>query len=274
MKNPVYALLISMKLRAKILVATIVVVSVFMGLSLYQSLVINKKTAMNQASEFSNHMLDNIYSAIRFPMSVGDEKTVKEQMKDVKEHMDGVQVYIADFDRNITYASEKERIDLSLEKCLQKDDSRNALVKALATGKTPGISFLETESKDPFLVTIKPILNESSCHHCHGASRNVLGAMVMKQPVKNLFATINYTRNRLFVYFAAALVGMVVFINFFFSKLVSRRINLLKEKTSLVAAGDVTVETVDDHQIRSGACPATSTRWSRTYATGWNMPTA
>ena len=103
MKNPIHELLKNMKMRTKILTVTIVVVSVFMGPSLYQSLVIHKKTAMNQASEFSDHMLDNIYSAIRFPMSVGDEKTVKEQMKDVKEHMDGVQVYILDFDHNIIY---------------------------------------------------------------------------------------------------------------------------------------------------------------------------
>lgn len=246
MKNPIHELLKNMKMRTKIFAATIVVVSVFMGPSLYQSLVIHKKTAMNQASEFSNHMLDNIYSAIRFPMSIGDEKTVREQMKDVKQHMDGVQVYILDFNRNISYASEKERIDSSIEKYLQGNELRNALAETLTTGKTPGISFPETEGGDPFLVTIKPILNESSCHHCHGAGRNILGAMVIKQPVKNMFAVINHTGNRLIIYFVAALTGLVVFINFFFSRLVSRRIQLLKEKTSRVAAGDATVEAIDD----------------------------
>ena len=246
MRNPIHELLKNMKMRTKILTATFIVASVFMGPSLYQSLVIHKKTAMNQASEFSDHMLDNIYSAIRFPMSVGDEKTVKEQMKDVKEHMDGVQVYILDFYHKIAYTSENERIDSSVEKYLQGDKSRKALAEALATGKAPGISFPEMENKDPFLVTIKPILNESSCHHCHGSSRKVLGAMVIKQPVKKVFAAINHTRNRLIIYFAAALIGLVVFINFFFSRLVSRRIQLLKEQTSLVAAGDVTVEAIDD----------------------------
>ena len=246
MRNPIHALLKNMKMRTKILTATIAVVSVFMGPSLYQSLVIHKKTAMNQASEFSDHMLDNIYSAIKFPMSVGDEKTVKEQMKDVKEHMDGVQVYILDFDDKISYTSEKERIDSSIEKYLQGNESRKALAEALETGKAPGISFPDMENKDPFLVTIKPILNESSCHHCHGAGRNVLGAMVIKQPVKNVFAAISHARNRLIIYFAAALIGVVVFINFLFSRLVSRRIQLVKEQTSRVAAGDVTVEGIDD----------------------------
>jgi len=247
MRNPIHELLKNMKMRTKILTATIMVVLVFMGPSLYQSLVIHKKTAMDQASEFSDHMLDNIYSAIRFPMSVGDEKTVKEQMKDVKEHMDGVQVYILDFDHKIVYTSEKERINSSIEKYLQENESRKALTEALETGKAPGISFPGMENKDPFLVTIKPILNELSCYHCHGSSRKVLGAMVIKQPVKNVFAVISYTRNRLIVYFAAALIGLVIFINFFFSRLVSRRIQLLQETTSRVAAGDVTVEDIDDN---------------------------
>ena len=247
MRNPIHELLKNMKMRTKILTATFIVASVFMGPSLYQSLVIHEKTAMDQASEFSDHMLDNIYSAIRFPMSVGDEKTVKEQMKDVKEHMDGVQVYILDFYHKITYTSENERIDSSIEKYLQGNESRKALTEALETGKTPGISFSEMENKDPFLVTIKPILNESSCYHCHGTSQNVLGAMVIKQPVKNVFAAISHARNRLIIYFAATLIGLVVFINFFFSRLVTRRIQMLKKQTSRVAAGDVTVEDIDDN---------------------------
>ncbi|MBC8199647.1 MAG: PAS domain-containing protein [Desulfobacteraceae bacterium] len=253
MRNPIHELLKNMKMRTKIFVATILVVSVFMGPSFYQSLVIHKKTAMDQASEFSDHILDNVYSAIRFPMSMGDEKTIKEQMKDVKEHMDGVQVYIADFYQNISYTSEKERIDSNMEKYLQGNESRKALAEALATGKAPGISFPETEGEDPFLVTIKPILNESSCYHCHGSSRKVLGAMIIKQPVKDLFAVISYTKNRLIIYFAAALIGLVVFINLFFSRLVSRRIQLLEEKTSRVAAGDVTVEAVDDSRDSIGS---------------------
>ena len=146
----------------------------------------------------------------------------------------------------ISYTSEKERIDSDIEKYLQGNESRKALAEALETGKAPGISFPDMENKDPFLVTIKPILNESSCHHCHGAGRNVLGAMVIKQPVKNVFAAISHARNRLIIYFAAALIGVVVFINFLFSRLVSRRIQLVKEQTSRVAAGDVTVEGIDD----------------------------
>ncbi|MDA3835471.1 MAG: response regulator [Spirochaetales bacterium] len=253
MRNLIDEFLKSMKMRTKILVFTIVLVGTFMGLGLYQSLMIHKKTAMEQVAHFSGHILENIYSAIRFPMSIGDDKTIKEQMKDIREHIDDVQIYILDFRRNISYASEKERINSSMEKYLNGKKSCKALAEALATGKAPGESFLEMENENPFLITIKPILNESSCYHCHGASKKVLGAMVIKQHVGDVFAAIRQTRNRLVIYFATVLVCLVVFINLFFSRMVSQRIRLLGKKTGQVAAGDVTVQAIDDHQDSIGA---------------------
>lgn len=253
MRNLMNELLKKMRMRTKILIFTIVLVSFFMGLGLYQTLMIHKKTAMEQVAYFSDHLLENIYSSIKFPMSIGDKKTIKEQMKDVKEHIDDVQVYILDFRQVITYASEKERINSSMEKYLDGNESRKALAEALATGKAPGASFSDIENETPFLVTIMPILNESSCNHCHGASRKVLGAIVIKQQVGDVFAAIDQTRNRFVIYFVTILIGLVIFLNFFFSRLVTQRLRLLGEKTGQVAAGDVTVKVIDDHQDSIGA---------------------
>ena len=253
MRNLINELLKRMRMRTKILVFTIVLVGIFMGLGLYQSLMLHKKTTMDQVANFSGHLQENIYSAIRFPMSIGDEKTIKEQMKDVKEHIDDIQVYILDFRREITYTSEDDRINSSMEKYLNSKESRKALAEALATGKAPGASFPDIENENPFLVTIEPILNESSCHHCHGAGRKVLGAMVIKQHVGDVLAAIRQTRNRLVVYFVTALIGLVAFINLFFSRLVTQRIRLLGKKSGEVAAGDVTVKVIDDHQDSIGA---------------------
>ncbi|HUV49484.1 MAG TPA: ATP-binding protein [Anaerolineae bacterium] len=253
MRNLINKPLKSMRMRTKMFIVTVVLVGFFMGLSLYQSLVIHKRTAMDQVAHFSDSLMENIYSAIRFPMSIGDEKTIREQMKDVKERIGNIQVYILDFRRGISYASEKERVNSSMEKYLNGNDSRKALAQVLATGKAPGESFADIENEKSFLVTIKPILNESSCRHCHGASRKVLGAMVIKQHVGDVLAAIVQTRNRLIIYFATALIGLVLFINFFFSRMVSQRIRLLGEKTGQVAAGDVTVKVVDDHQDSIGA---------------------
>jgi len=228
------------------------VVSFFMGLSLYQSLAIHKKTVMKEVASSSDHLLESIYSGIKFPMSVGDSNTIREQMKDIKHHMEGVQVYIFDFQNMIMYASEDERIYKSMATYLYENKSRDALAESLLTGQAPDISFSETENHTPHLITIKPILNEDSCHHCHGSTRKVLGAMIIKQPVKELFHAISHARNSLIIYFTAAIIGVIVVINFFFSRLVTKRIQHLRAKTGQVAGGDVTVVVHDDHKDSIG----------------------
>ena len=250
--NPINAILKNTRMRTKILLATIVVVGFFMGLSLYNSLIIHKETAMNQVAGSSDHLLESIYSGIKFPMSVGDCKTIREQMKDIKENMEGIQVYISDFQKMIIYASEDERIYKSMAMYLYGSKSHAALTESLLTGHAPDISFPEMEDHTPYLITIKPIHNEDSCHHCHGSVRKVLGAMIIKQPVKEVFAAIDNTRNSLIIYFTVAIIGVVVVINFFFSSLVTKRIQHLRAKTDQVAGGDVNVVVHDDHKDSIG----------------------
>lgn len=252
MINLMHSLLKKSKMRTKFFVTTLLVAGLFMGVSLYQSIVSNTETSMNQMAEFSNRLLENTYSAMKFPMSIGDEKTVEEQLRGIKKHMTGVQVYITDFNQDIIYASEEGFIHSSMKNHLNHDDSRNALAKTLLTGKAPDISFQDEIRDEPFLVTIKPLLNESACHHCHGASRKVLGTMVVKQSLKNLLEAISHTRNQLIIEFTIALAGLVVFINFLFSRLVTKRIQRLREKTHQVAEGDVTVKAHDDYEDSIG----------------------
>ena len=250
--NPINNILKNTRMRTKLLVATMMVVGFFMGLSLYKSLAIHKETVMNHVAASSDHLLESIYSGIKFPMSVGDSKTIRAQMKDIKKHMEGVQVYISDFQNMIIYASEDEQICKSMATCLYESKSRDALAESLLTGQAPDKSFSEMEDHTPYLITIKPILNEGSCRHCHGSIRKVIGAMIIKQPVKEVFAAISNTRNSLIVYFTAAIIGVIVVINFFFSRLVTKRIQHLRAKTGQVAAGDVTVVVHDDHKDSIG----------------------
>ncbi len=239
-------------LRVKILMATIVVVAGFTGVFLYQTVSFHTESALNQVAESSQSLLKNTYSAIKYPMSVGDSKTVEKQLKDIKDHMEGVEVYISDFDQILHYASEEERIYTSITHYLWEKETQKALADALGTGMSPKQSFTEIRNDEAFLVTIKPLLNEESCHHCHGASKKVLGAMVVKHPVKEVYASLAAARNRLMVFSVIEIIGIILVINFLFNRLVTRRIKILAEKTGQVSAGDITVEVHDDSQDSIG----------------------
>ena len=239
-------------LRTKILVATIMVVGAFTGVSLYQTLSSFTQSALNQVVESSQSMLENTYSAIKYPMSIGDSNTVEQQLKNIKDNMKDVEVYVSDFRHRLTYASEEDRIHTSIKQYLWEKETQEALADVLSTGVSPEESFTEIRGQDAFLVTIKPLLNENSCHHCHGASQKVLGAMVVKHPVKELYASLAATRNRLIIYSGIGIIGIIFVINFIFNRLVTRRIQGLAEKTGQVSAGDISVEVHDDSRDSIG----------------------
>jgi methyl-accepting chemotaxis protein len=239
-------------LRVKILIATIGVVGGFTGVFLYQALSFHTKSALDQVAEASQHLLENTYSAIKYPMSIGDGKTVEEQLKDIKNHMEGVEVYISDLKENLTYASEEDRIDTKVTHYLWEEETQKALSNVMNTGQLPTKSFREFRDDEAFMVTILPLLNESACHHCHGASRKVLGAMVVKHPVKAVYTALASARNRLIGFSLVEILGIILLINFLFNRLVTQRIHVLAEKTGQVSAGDITVEVQDDHQDSIG----------------------
>jgi len=161
-------------LRVKILIATITVVGGFTGGFLYQTLSFHTESALDLVAESSHSLLENTYSAIKYPMSIGDSKTVEAQLKDIKNHMEGVEVYISDFRDTLTYASEEDRIHTNIMHYLWEEETQKALTGVMTTGLAPKKSFTEFRDDEAFLVTILPLLNEAQCHHCHGASRNAL----------------------------------------------------------------------------------------------------
>lgn len=240
------------KLRTKFLLITLVGLGLFMGMSLYQGIVFHTETAIKQVTEFSNTLLENTYSGMKFPMSVGDSKAVEEQLKGISQHIAGVQIYISDFFHNVTYASEEKHIHNKMESYLQSREALSMLENTLLNGVAPGTPLVESEENDTFLVTIKPILNEPACYHCHTDYRNILGAIVVKQSIKEVLASIHTARNQIILYSIISLVGLVVLINFVFVGLVSKRIRRLETVTSQVAAGDVAVDIHDDHEDSIG----------------------
>ena len=239
-------------LRVKILLATIMVIGVFTGLFLYKAMSFYTESVLDQVAQSSQSLLKNTYSAIKYPMSVGDSRTVEAQLKDIKEHMEGVEVYISDLCQDLTYASEEDRIHTGITQYLWREETRKALADAISTGRPPRESFTEIGDKEAFLVTMMPLLNESSCHHCHGASKRVLGAMVVKHPVTEVYASLASARNRFIVFCAVEIIGIILVINFLFNRLVTRRIKSLAEKTGQVSAGDITVEVHDDSRDSIG----------------------
>ena len=53
----------------------------------------------------------------------------------------------------------------------------NSLEKKTTQGQ------LQELQDSPYFVEVTTVANEASCHHCHGASRDILGSMVVLKDV-------------------------------------------------------------------------------------------
>ena len=188
-----------LSLRIKTLGLIAVVVIFFTGISVSQTISFLTRSGLDLTATYSKSLLEHTYSAIRYPMAIGDSNTIEEQFDDIKLNMQGVEVYVTDFRQGITYASEKDRTRTPMTRYLHQPEAQQALGETLQSGVTPKTTFTETSGANSYLIAIKPVPNEQSCHHCHGATQKVLGAMVVKQPVTSIFAALAAARIRLLV---------------------------------------------------------------------------
>ncbi|HIC91430.1 MAG TPA: PAS domain S-box protein [Syntrophaceae bacterium] len=236
------------RLRMKIALVTISTVAVLMGAIIYLSITAHTKGILKTATHFGEGLAENTYSAIKYPMEIGDSKTIAQQLREIKAHMEDVEVYICDFDREITYASSEDVLRTRVSSDIIGEGSLPSVIEMLATGESPKGAFLEKIQNRNYLVTLRPILNERACYHCHGSSRKVLGGLIVKQCVDESYAAIASSRNR-DLFLGLLGIGAILFIlQFAMSKLVTERIRNLDEKASQVAKGDTTVSV----KVKSG----------------------
>ena len=211
-------------------------VVLFTGWGLYQIITFHTRNALDLVANYSRSLLEHTYSTIKHPMEVGDSDTVEAQFEDIKKSMQGVEVYVTDFRQGISYASEKDRVHTPMSSLLAPAGHSAGPTDTLRTGVVPEKTFTESTGAASYLVALKPVLNEQTCHHCHGASQKVLGAMIVKQPVTDIFASLAAARTRLLVFYAIEIIGIILLLHLVLSRLVSRRIRFLAEQTSKVSA--------------------------------------
>ena len=239
-------------LRVKILLALIVLVTLIMGVTIYMNIHSQEKTLFEKAHEFGLDIARLTYASIKRPMARGNSEMVEKQLMYIKESMEGVEAYICDFNKNIVYASQPKAINLSLSKFIFNEKAIKQLEKMLETGHAPSMAFEEKIGKQPGLTVLLPILNEKGCYHCHGSSKKVLGALVVKQSIAGIYNTIHSLRNQNLLIGVMGILALILLGSFFSVKWISRPTRELAEKTARVAKGDFSVSMTTDREDSIG----------------------
>jgi two-component system NtrC family sensor kinase len=229
---------LSNRIIATIITALALVMSVEIVLDLY----FGKKDAIEHMEIFSMDLAASTYSGIKYPMSVGDSSAVEQVLADIREKMDGIEVFICDTNQLITWSTHKDKIYTHINETITNERPLEALKFLLQSGDAPNESF-ETESDGKrHIIIVEPIFNEKDCFHCHGSSRKVIGGMIVKTNVERALMTVSASRNRIILTTILALLAIVAISYALVEKFISSRVQRLADGVKKVAAGDLDFE--------------------------------
>ncbi len=171
--------------------------SLVLGSIIYINISDQRKHIKAEVYHTTNMLADTFYNGMMYPMAIGDSEAVEHQMEGFRDLMEeGEEVLVFGFDEHITYASEKERIGSSVTELTDSSDLRAAINQLIQNGKSDQTGYEETVKGKPCLTTIRPILNENRCFHCHGSSQPVLGVLMIRESVEKMYKDLGKLRNK------------------------------------------------------------------------------
>jgi two-component system NtrC family sensor kinase len=234
--------LIRKKLGHRIMATIIVSITLVMGVEIVLDLYFGKKDALEVMETLSLDLAASTYSGIKYPMSVGDSSAVEQVLTDIREKMEGVEVFICDTNQLITWSTHQDKIYKNITPTINNSEFLSALSLLLQTGEAPKESFETEIDGKRHIIIIEPILNEKVCFHCHGSSKKIIGGMIVKTNVERALMTVSAAKNRTIFTTILALFTIILISYAMIEKFISRRVQRLAGGVKKVAAGDLDFE--------------------------------
>ena len=223
---------------ASLSVVFLVVLAVMMTLTIYNQ----NNMIETQVQDMSQMVAETVEGGMYDALSIGDNDTVRKQFARLKEKLPGADVFVFDFNGDITFATDLKKAGTSVDGLLMNQSAVQATTKMLQNGKAPGDAYAETINGSHYLAIVRPILNESACYHCHGASRQVLGGTLVRMGTDKPLAMAHSARNMNVLVGLVGLTLVVLLVYFLFDRLVNRPVQALREMTARLRQGDFTHE--------------------------------
>lgn len=225
--------------------AMLAVISLVLLSEIYMRIYFGTKDRLEIASTLSTELADSVYAGIKYPMEVGDGEAIKRELADMRKKMEEVDVFICDFDQEIVYSTNENKIKTKLADSILNKSVVQAFSETLKSGVEPSIDprkpFEDVDEGRKHLVVMRPILNEKDCYHCHGSSRKVLGGIVVRLDAERTYAQVVAQRNRTIIIVLLLIPIAIVLVYFLVNKLVRGPVELLAEKAKKFAEGDTSV---------------------------------
>ena len=173
---------------------------------------------------------------VEAPMKRGNDAETREVVRLLADNYKNVSVYLAGFNGEITYATDASAVRAPLRERLRTPEARQLAADSLRAPLKVG-RLVEADGFSRFLM-VSSIPNGKDCHHCHGASKAILGTLVVS---KDVTPTINDLKSCTLSNIALSLAGMCLLIAallLFLRRTVVRPVAELAAASGKVAGGD------------------------------------
>ncbi len=217
------------------LLVVITAVVVFGCLIVFNSIQ-NRNATLSSLESSTRLDAELLARLVEAPMKRGNDAETREVVRLLADNYKNVSVYLAGFNGEITYASDASAVRAPLRERLRTPEARQLAADSLCAPLKVG-RLVAGDGFSRFLM-VSSIPNGKDCHHCHGASKAILGTLVVS---KDVTPTINDLKSRTLSNIALSLAGMCLLIAallLFLRRTVVRPVAELAAASGKVAGGD------------------------------------
>jgi methyl-accepting chemotaxis protein len=173
-------------------------------------------------------------------LATGNNRLVREQIKELKKKVPNVDVFIYGNDQKISIASVPHVEGMLLSSFIHNQRAIDAAGELLEKGEAPLETFIERYGDAEYIHIFHPILNGSSCVSCHKSTLNVLGGAAIRASIKEDSLLFGKTRQRGYIIGISGVIVIVLMFYVFFQRFINRPIHTLLESTGKLRKGDFT----------------------------------
>jgi len=224
-------------LTAKVLALTLAVsgavfLCLFLATSFWQ-----RKSMLGEVEHSAQRDSRMISMVVEEPMRLGDNEATKARFSDLAKQNKDIDIYMVDYDGNITYSTDNATERKAINDALPHADCRALVAKGLKEKIESGD--LMNMSGTNFYTEVKSIPNEPACYHCHGQSRPILGALITRQNLTPQFSSLRLTQGLTAALSLAGMLALSFVVFQFIKRTVLARITSIERSADEVIQGNL-----------------------------------
>ncbi len=232
---------ITQKIGNKLMLTFIAIIILIMLIEMTFRIYFGVQDRIKIAEMGSKEVMDTIYATMKHPLTVGDSETIHRDLEEIGQKHKNISVYLCDFNGIVSFSTEKKNINQNIEKIINEKNFTEKLKETIRGYTEEAKSFVLKIEDRRNLISILPIKNAPECYHCHGKSREILGALIMKTDVEGLYKTVIAQRNRSLALTIFASLLAILVTNLVVSRFIRKPINGLVDAAEKFAKGEIVV---------------------------------